>query len=96
MTTFEQCAIAYIQYRARVPRPPKPRKYKVWTPSRDYFMRLLAQAGYTTTEIAKVLELTPEQVCSHAEYKQIHTGKRGRPPKDIRLRKGAKRINSFI
>lgn len=83
MATLEQCVTAYLQYRQRVPCPPKRQKVgrpsEVWTPAKVYMMRTLADARWNSVQIAKVVELTPKQVRKYAENNGIHTGNKKRP-----------------
>lgn len=78
MATLEQCVTAYLQYRQRVPCPPKRQKIgrplRVWTPAKDYMMRTLAGTGWNSVKISKVVELSPKQVRQYAGNNKIRTG----------------------
>ena len=49
---------------------PKQKHNKVWTAEKDYFMRLLADNGWNHNAIAEMLDMSLQQVKSHACYKK--------------------------
>ena len=97
MATLEQCVTAYLQYRQRVPRPPKRQKIgrplRVWTPAKDYMMRTLAGAGWSSVKISKVVELSPKQVRQYSGNNKIRTGNK-KSPTERQLQQGHKEKNT--